>query len=99
MFSRYFRNFLLTIPPAEMINPLNVELNPIRHLLALAGAHHFVDVSRIRVKGYRDTLSLEIFLISRAKFHISLLFLPQFREEYGSTELLYLLQVLFYSIE
>jgi hypothetical protein len=31
------------------INPLNAELNPIRHLLALAGAHHFVDVSRIRV--------------------------------------------------
>jgi hypothetical protein len=30
-------------------NPLKAELNPIRHLLALAGAHHFVDVSRIRV--------------------------------------------------
>jgi hypothetical protein len=32
------------------INPLNAELNPIRHLLALAVAHHFVDVSRVRVK-------------------------------------------------
>jgi hypothetical protein len=32
-----------------VLNPLNAELNPIRHLLALAGAHHFVDVSRIRV--------------------------------------------------
>jgi uncharacterized Fe-S cluster-containing protein len=32
-----------------MINPLNAELNPIRHLLALAGARHFVNVSRIRV--------------------------------------------------
>jgi hypothetical protein len=32
------------------INPLNAELNPIRHLLALAGAHHFVNVSRVRVK-------------------------------------------------
>jgi hypothetical protein len=31
-------------------NPLNAELSPIRHLLALAGAHHFVHVSRIRVK-------------------------------------------------
>jgi hypothetical protein len=30
-------------------NPLNAELNPIRHLLALAGAHHFVHVSRLRV--------------------------------------------------
>jgi hypothetical protein len=33
----------------ELVNPLNSELNPIRHLLALAGAYHFVDVSRIRV--------------------------------------------------
>jgi hypothetical protein len=32
------------------LNPLNAELNPIRHLLALAGVHHVVDVSRIRVK-------------------------------------------------
>jgi hypothetical protein len=31
------------------LNPLNAELNPIRHLLAQAGAHHFVNVSRIRV--------------------------------------------------
>jgi hypothetical protein len=30
--------------------PLNAELNPIRHLLALAGAHHFVHVSRLRVE-------------------------------------------------
>jgi hypothetical protein len=32
------------------INPSNAELNPICHLLALEGAHHFVDFSRIRVK-------------------------------------------------
>ena len=31
-------------------NPLNAELNPICYLLALLGAHHFLDVSRIRVK-------------------------------------------------
>jgi hypothetical protein len=31
------------------INPLNAELNPICHLLALAGVHHFVDISRIMV--------------------------------------------------
>jgi len=30
--------------------PLKVEINPIRHLLGLVGAHHFVDVSRLRVK-------------------------------------------------
>jgi hypothetical protein len=33
------------------INPLNAELNPICYLLALlAGAHHFLHVSKIRVK-------------------------------------------------
>ena len=32
------------------INPLNPELNPICYLLALWGAHHFLHVSRIRVK-------------------------------------------------
>ena len=31
-------------------NPLNAELNPICHLLALVGVHHFLHVSRIRVK-------------------------------------------------
>jgi len=33
-----------------MFNPLNAELNPICYLLALLGAHHFLHVSRIRVK-------------------------------------------------
>ena len=33
-----------------VFNPLNPELNPICHLLALLGAHHFLHVSRIRVK-------------------------------------------------
>ena len=32
------------------VNPLNAELNPICCLLALLGAHHFLHVSRIRVK-------------------------------------------------
>ena len=31
------------------INPLNAELIPIRHLLALVGARHIVHLSRIRV--------------------------------------------------
>ena len=38
---------VLTITP---FNPLNPELNPICYLLALLGAHHFLHVSRIRVK-------------------------------------------------
>ena len=40
-------------PPKPLVlcvNPLSVELNPIRHLLALVGAQHIVHVSRIRVK-------------------------------------------------
>ena len=32
-----------------LINPLNAELNPIRHLLALVGARHIVHGSRIRI--------------------------------------------------
>ena len=35
------------------VNPLNAELNPIRHLLALVGARHIVHVSRIRLRQYR----------------------------------------------
>jgi hypothetical protein len=33
----------------QWLNPLNAELNPICHLLALLGAHHILHVSRIRV--------------------------------------------------
>jgi hypothetical protein len=33
-----------------MLNPLNPELYPICYLLSLLGAHHFLHVSRIRVK-------------------------------------------------
>jgi len=33
-----------------IFNPLKPELNPICSLLALLGAHHFLHVSRIRVK-------------------------------------------------
>jgi hypothetical protein len=35
-------NTLLNI----IINPLNAELNPICHLLALLGAHHILHISR-----------------------------------------------------
>ena len=34
----------------QNFNPLKPELNPICYLLALLGAHHFLHVSRIRVK-------------------------------------------------
>jgi len=37
------------------INPLNAELNPIFHLLALLGTHHILHVSMIRVNHLIDT--------------------------------------------
>ena len=45
-----FRNMLFCLLSDEIVNPLNAELNPICYLLALLGAHHFLHVSRIRVK-------------------------------------------------
>ena len=50
----------------QYFNPLNAELNPICHLLALLAAHHILHVSRIRVKpvlrsygyGHIDVLTL-----------------------------------------
>ena len=36
--------------PCTLFNPLKPELNSICYLLALLGAHHFLHVSRIRVK-------------------------------------------------
>jgi len=52
----------VTIKPVTMnlwyvnndVNPLNAELNPICHLLALLGVHHFLHVSRIRVKSHME---------------------------------------------
>jgi len=53
------------------LNPLNAELNPICHLLALLGAHHILHVSRVRVYlPYRYTFMLTIdvlFLICHYK--------------------------------
>jgi len=53
------------------INPLKPELNPICYLLALLGAHHFLHVSRIRVKllTFRLLMSyIYIYDISSLKF-------------------------------
>jgi hypothetical protein len=43
-------------------NPLNAELNPICHLLALFGAHHILHVCRIRVN-LPSVSSLELITI------------------------------------
>ena len=48
-----------------LINPLNAELKPICHLLALLGAHHILHVSRIRVKVVFDcSLSSGVFTVT-----------------------------------
>jgi len=39
-----------TLETVNDFNPLNPELNPICYLLALLGAHHFLHLSRIRIK-------------------------------------------------
>jgi len=45
-----FKKMLADLLKKLLIKPLNAELNPICHLLALLGAHHILHVSRIRVK-------------------------------------------------
>ena len=49
-----FRSLVYSNPPLDFVlgqfNPLKPELNSICYLLALLGAHHFLHVSRIRVK-------------------------------------------------
>ena len=47
LYKRVERFFLIN---SRYINPLSPELNPIFYLLALLGAHHFLHVSRIRVR-------------------------------------------------
>ena len=43
-------NFSIAHAPLFQLNPLNAELNPICHLLALLGGATIVVVSRLRVK-------------------------------------------------
>jgi len=45
-----FSAYIMSVITQHLINPLNAELNPICHLLALLGAHHILHISRIRVK-------------------------------------------------
>jgi hypothetical protein len=41
-----------------LLNPLNADLNPIYHLLALLGAHPIFHISRIRVNVVRNRLEI-----------------------------------------
>ena len=51
-FCKLLYTFQVVTPPIirSTFKPLKPELNPICYLLALLGAHHFLHVSRIRVK-------------------------------------------------
>ena len=67
------------------LNPLNAELNPICYLLASLGAHHFLHVSRIRVK----SLTLRLLISYIYMEHLFLMFLDhtQRRTTVGRTPL------------
>jgi len=45
----------------KTINPLNAELNPICHLLALLRAHDILHVSRIRVNQIRESCTVYMY--------------------------------------
>ena len=61
----------------RLINPLKAELNPMCHLLPLLGVHHFLHVSRIRVKSL--TLRLLMSYIYIYIEHLFLMFLDHTR--------------------
>ena len=73
----------------ENINPLDAELNPICYLLALLGAHHFLHVSRIRVKSLTLRLLMSYIYIYIYMEHLFLMFLDhtQRRTTVGRTPL------------
>jgi hypothetical protein len=54
-----------------LINPLNGQLNPICHLLALLRAHHILHVGRIRVNIPRNALVSSTELILNLLRHVS----------------------------
>ena len=66
-------------------NPLNAELNPICYLLALLGVHHFLHVSRIRVKSL--TLRLLMSYICMERLLLMFLDHTQRRSTVGRTPL------------
>ena len=57
-FPHIFPHFVLLILESNNLNfnPLNAELNPICHLLALLGAHHILHIGRIRVKNRASSI-------------------------------------------
>ena len=81
--STYCQPFCTNYSPA--LNPLNAELNPICYLLALLGVHHFLHVSRIRVKSL--TLRLLMSYIYMERLFLMFLDHTQRRSTVGRTPL------------
>jgi len=81
---------------ASLINPLNAELNPICYLLTLL-PHHFLHVSRIRVKSLTLRLLMSyIYIYDISSLRVNLMWALFFRiqiilgaESGGSQELLW----------
>jgi len=69
------------------INPLNAELNPICYFLALLGAHHFLRVSRIRVKSLTLRLLMSYIYIYMERLFLMFLDHTQRRSRVGRTPL------------
>ena len=88
--SKWSRNkFTMYIPLFWSFNSLNAELNPLCYLLALLGAHHFLHVSRIRVKSLTLRLLKSYIYIYIYMEHPFLMFLEhtQRRTTVGRTPL------------
>jgi hypothetical protein len=81
--------FRLSAKRTSPFNPLNPELNTICHFLALLGAHHFLHVSRIRVKLLTFRLLMSYIYIYIYIEHLFLIFLDhtQRRSTVGRTPL------------
>ena len=56
---------VVSILTVEDLTPLNAELNPTCHLLALLGAHHILHVSRIRANTSDNIKKLESQIFSQ----------------------------------
>jgi len=54
----------------QNINPLNAELNPIYHLLALLGAHHILHVSKMRVNYTTKGVPIDILVTNCTVFRL-----------------------------
>ena len=82
----YSRELIVKYFIVVVINPLNAELSPICYLLALL-AHHFLHVSRIRVKSLTLRLLMSYIYIYMERIFLMFLDHTQRRSTVGRTPL------------